>query len=222
MSTSKKAQTTTADIHWLIRTDILKGELRPGERLSPGAMGKRFGVSAGVVREALTRLVADRLVSAEKNKGFRVYEISLDDLRHLFELRQLVEVDALRKSIAEGGVSWESEVVAAHYRLTNAPQPGECLNERGADVFMTAHRDFHMALLSACDNPIQTQTCASLWDSGELYRRWGYGRTSAVWEHEHDELLRLALARDIDGAAAALHQHIGGTVEAVTRLMHQA
>lgn len=210
----------TKDAYRALRTAILRGELRPGEKLSPSALGKELGVSGGVVREALTRLAAERLVSAERNKGFRVYEISVEGLRHLAELRQLVETAALEQSIGAGDVEWESEIIAAGHLLRRSPGQGTEVDEHGADVHMIAHRRFHMALLSACPNPILLDTCRSLWDAGELYRRWGAGRRdSDVWKKEHDDLEALCLDRDVEAATALLRRHIGGTVEAVTDLL---
>lgn len=208
------------DAYRALRTAILRGGLRPGEKLSPSALGKELGVSGGVVREALTRLAAERLVSAERNKGFRVYEISVDGLKHLAELRQLVETAALEQAIAVGDVEWESEIIAAGHLLRRSPGQGTEVDEHGADVHMIAHRRFHMALLGACPNPILLDTCRSLWDAGELYRRWGAGRRdSDVWMKEHDDLVTLCLDRDADAATALLRRHIGGTVEAVTKLL---
>lgn len=211
----------TRDAYQAIRNAVLDGSLHPGERLSPSAIGKALGVSAGVVREALTRLVAARLVIAERNKGFRVNEVSIDGLENLSELRQILEPAALGKSIEAGDVSWESEVVAAHHMLLRAPVPGTETDEHGADVYMEAHRRFHMTLLSACGNPLLLESCRSLWDAGELYRRWGAGRDAAEGLKEHEELVRLCLERDVPAATEMLRKHIGGTVEAVIALLKQ-
>ncbi|MGN0096954.1 MAG: GntR family transcriptional regulator [Corynebacterium sp.] len=211
----------TKDAYRAVRTAILRGGMKPGERLSPSALGKELGVSAGVVREALTRLASERLVSAERNKGFRVYEISLDGLKHLAELRQLVEGAALEQSIEAGDVTWESEIIAAHHLLLKSPGQGTEVDEHGADVHMMAHRRFHMALLSACPNPMLLDTCRSLWDAGELYRRWGAGRRdSGVWMKEHEDLVTYCVDRDVQAATDLLRRHIGGTVEAVTALLN--
>jgi DNA-binding GntR family transcriptional regulator len=220
MSETTELPVPTKDAYRSVRTAILRGGLKPGERLSPSALGKELGVSAGVVREALTRLAAEHLVSAEKNKGFRVYEITLDGLKHLAELRQLVEPAALGQSIADGDVAWESEIIAAHHRLRRAPGQGTEVDDQGSDVHMVAHRRFHMALLSACPNPLLLGTCRSLWDAGELYRRWGAGRRdSTEWMQEHEDLVQHCLDRDVAAATDLLRRHIGGTVEAVTALL---
>lgn len=219
MARRDTSPTLTHGVHQTLRIAILTGKLKPGQRLSPTAIGKELGTSTGVVREALTKLTAERLASGEQNRGFRVFEISINDLRNLSELRQLLEAEALRKSIASGDVRWESEILAAHYRLTNAPPAGAELDESGMDAFMIAHRQFHMSLIAACDNPLLFDTCGSMWDAGELYRRWSVAREHDQWIKEHAKLVEACLARDTDRGVAELKQHIAGTVRAVVDLI---
>ncbi len=59
---------------------IVAGELRPGELYSAPVLSERFGVSATPVREAMLELSKDGFVVAERNRGFRVAEVSERDL----------------------------------------------------------------------------------------------------------------------------------------------
>src|SRR5688572_19680166 len=81
------ARTLASAIYARLRADILSCRLRPGEKLLIGPLGRRFNVSIASVREALSRLVADGLVVAEDQRGFRVSPVSLADLRDVTNTR---------------------------------------------------------------------------------------------------------------------------------------
>jgi DNA-binding GntR family transcriptional regulator len=66
-----------------LRHDILDGTLAPGLKLRFEMLRERYGVGASTLREALTRLVGDALVTSEEQRGFRVAEVSLDDFADL-------------------------------------------------------------------------------------------------------------------------------------------
>src|SRR6204780_5296821 len=71
---------------------LVAGELKPGELYSAPVLGERFGVSATPVREAMLALAKDGFVVAERNRGFRVVELSDTDLDEVSQIRLLVEV----------------------------------------------------------------------------------------------------------------------------------
>ena len=74
-----------------IKQSVLRNELLPGETLSIDSLAENLGVSQTPVREALTRLSADRLVEYQRNKGFRVAPITESCVREIYEIRRLVE-----------------------------------------------------------------------------------------------------------------------------------
>ena len=71
---------------------MVAGELKPGELYSAPVFGERFGVSATPVREAMLDLAKDGFVVAERNRGFRVVEMSEADLDEISQIRLLLEV----------------------------------------------------------------------------------------------------------------------------------
>ena len=70
-----------------LRDDIVTGQLGPGERLRVEHLKTDYGVSAGTLREAITRLASDALVVTEGQRGFRVAPIALEDLEDITNLR---------------------------------------------------------------------------------------------------------------------------------------
>jgi DNA-binding GntR family transcriptional regulator len=133
-----------------LRRDILNGSFAPDQPLRVADLSERYGVSASPLREALSRLVGERLVVSAANRGWRVAPASLAEFEDLARARLAVEGAALADAIACGGLDWESAIVAAHYRLAQTPAPlgaADSLDTR--QRWIEAHDAFHTALLAA-------------------------------------------------------------------------
>lgn len=207
------APTRAERVYAQLRADILAGRRRPGARLPFAELTTSHGASMGVVREALTRLTAEGLVDSEPQYGFRVVPLSVADLEHLTEARAAVETLVLGLAVAHGGVSWESEVLAAHHRLERTPQMAADDPGRLSDDWTAVHAGYHHALLAGCPNPRLLAIAESLRDAAELYRRWSvplaHGRRDIAGEHR--AILDAVLAHDADAARLALGAHIRAT-----------
>lgn len=198
-----------------LRADILAGRQRPGSRLPFAELSARYEVSMGVAREALTRLTAEGLVEAQPQHGFQVMPLSIVDLQHLTEARCAIESLVLREAVEHGGVSWESEALAAHHRLERTPQMAADDPDRVTEEWAAVHAAYHRSLLAGCPNPRLLAVATSLRDSAELYRRWSVplGREGRDIAAEHRAMLDAVLAHDADAAAAVLVEHIRHTTD---------
>jgi DNA-binding GntR family transcriptional regulator len=212
------SETLALDVYQQMRADIIAGRLQPGQRIKPAEIGAQFDVSVGVVREALTRLAEQYLVQAELNRGFQVVSISVEELRQLVYARKINECAALRLSIERGDVQWETEVVAAHHRLSRTPIYPYDDPLHTNEEFSSAHEAFHFGLLSACGNDYLLGVCRRLFDASELYRRWSTsGGKSRNVGAEHKDIMDAALARKADEAVEMYEQHIERTAEVIFR-----
>jgi DNA-binding GntR family transcriptional regulator len=201
--------TRTEQVYDILRGELLNGDLHPGQKLKLVELTERFGVSQSVIREALTRLTEQGLLVAEPQRGFRVRDLSVEDIAELTETRIQVESVALRLAVERGDLTWETGILAGHHRLERTPVTRDdgTVNEDWA----VQHRDFHQALLTGCGNRRLESVANSLRDSAELYRRWYWVLTDDHQRdlaHEHRQLKELALARDADRAIAVLTEHI--------------
>ncbi len=211
------AKSLTETVTSRLRQDILRCALPPGARLLTGALCARFDVSLAVVREALSRLVAEGLVVAEPQRSFRVAPISVDDLHDLTWLRIEIETLALRRAIARATLDWESAVVSALHRLLHTPLYAEGaappMNEAPVvnEAWAAAHAAFHLALAAGCGSPSLLAVRASLFDRSERYRRLS-ARAGAEpdrdLEREHRGIAEAALRHEADAAAALLARHL--------------
>jgi DNA-binding GntR family transcriptional regulator len=222
MARRGSSPTLTEDIQIQIRADILAGRLHPGARLSPAELRQRFGVSLGVIREALTGLTQQRLVHAQSGQGFRVVTLSEKELRDITLVRTDLETRALRLAIERGDLAWEAALVSAHHRLARTPMRTPDDPHRTSEDWAQPHADFHEALIAGCDVPLLLDFCRTLRNATELYRRWS--APAADREHqqrdvagEHQAILDATLARDLEKATALLAQHYQRTQDLLLR-----
>lgn len=193
-----------------LRADILSGALMPCGRLRIQGLSKRYQVGATAVREALSRLVADGLVDAEEQKGFCVAPISRQELLDLTRTRIQIEQLALRQSLEQGDIEWESTLVGHYHHLAKAPLP---LTESARGPWANLHRRFHEALLAGCGSAWLMRLCGLLYDKSERYRNLAEHYTSHKNRDvdEHSLLLEAALSRDADKACQLLATHFDRT-----------
>ncbi len=204
-----------------LRSDLVMGRLAPGQPLRFDALKEQYGLGVSPLREALSRLVEDKLVTAVGQRGFRAAVISLDEAWEVTALRQKLEVEALSASIANGDEPWEAAVLAAFHRLSKAPVPRS--SDAAAEDWERRHRAFHDALISACKSPWLIKFVGMLTDQMERYRHYRMIRTPPkVWvrdlEREHRDLMDAALARNVARATELLVSHISRTAEFISAL----
>lgn len=124
---------------------IVSGELAPGSKLNLEHLKATLGVSLSPLREAVSRLVAEGLVTAEDQRGYSVAAISRANLDEVATLSAEFEALALARAIARAGLDWESDVLAALHRARREPLEG--------------FAGLHAALASGSDLPILIQSC---------------------------------------------------------------
>src|SRR5262249_4571492 len=156
------------------------------------ALKSQYGLGVSPLREALSRLVEDKLVTTVGQRGFRVAPMSLDEMWKVTRLSQKLEADALSASITHGDDRWEAELTAAYRRLSQASVPRAADNL--AEDWERRHRAFHSALISACGSPWLLKFAVMLTDQLERYRYLRLIRTppkvfARDLEREHRELM---------------------------------
>ena len=198
------------------RSDILAGELRPKDKLRIQQLTERYDIGATAIREALSRLVTEGLVTSEDQRGFCVAGVSRDELLDLTRTRLWIEQTALRAAIANGDVEWEAGVMASLHRLSRMAAPGT--SAQAAIAWRQAHRQFHFALLEGCRSAWTMRLCATLYDQTERYRNLsGKVRDGAKRDvlKEHRAIADAVLARDADRACELLAEHFEGTTKII-------
>lgn len=214
------SRTLIEQVYVQLRDDIVEGSLLPGAKLRIEHLRQRYGVGAGTLREAITRLVSDALVEAEGQRGFRVVPMSMEDLADLTELRLHIELDALRQSMRHGDEQWHCALAEAYRALSECPvhpqyrQRWEALNSR-----------FHELLISGRPSPWTLRIWRVLARHGERYRSQAIachhsrGRDVA---NEHRQIYEAVVEGNEARAALALEAHIRATLDLLTQVSRQS
>jgi DNA-binding GntR family transcriptional regulator len=184
-----------------IKRAILSGELPQGQPLVETDLADKLGVSKTPVREALKTLAGAGLVTMSPYKGAVVRVLGVDQARHLYDVRLLLEPEALRRSVLNGA-DW----APARQALAAAGAARDLVDRN------LANRDFHAALYAGCGNPLLIAMLADLSDQTALVSV-AFWRRNPSWEceaAEHAAMLRAGCDGDADGAADLLRAHIAG------------
>jgi DNA-binding GntR family transcriptional regulator len=207
--------TRASSVYDRLQKDILTGKLKPGHKLRLKDLIEEYETGNSPLREALNRLSANGMVVREENRGFRVPPASVDELMEITRTRCWLEETALRESIKNGNSEWEERIVLAFHWLARAARSTDEAAKTTSPEWEEHHREFHLALISACDSSILIDFCA------ELHQRsFRYRNLAEVVEYrdrheleEHDELQQAVLSRDADKAVEILKKHYTVTSE---------
>lgn len=219
--TDASKATLAEQAYEILQNDLLAGVFRPGEKLRPQALQERYGVGISPIREALMLLSCDGLVANEGQRGFRVAEMSKEDLLDIIDTRKKIETELLTDAIRNGDADWGAEITAAFYKLVHTPLPGPDDIEAG-HRWEHAHRRFHFALLSAARSSWLRRIDEQLVRHSERYRRMRIaGPLSPEMlardiVMEHQALMDAVLERDTERACELLSAHIDETAQVVS------
>jgi DNA-binding GntR family transcriptional regulator len=187
---------------------ILTGRLSPGQPLIETELAAQLGVSKTPVREALKTLSGAGLVTMSPYKGASVRTVD-DALAHaVYDIRILLEPEAVRRSASRGEAgraSWESAEAAL--------DAADLAKDR-ADR-QQANREFHRALYIGCGNDLMLGILDGLRDQTALVSTAVWTR-NATWEQEateHRAILAAVEAGRADDAATLLEEHIRAFVD---------
>lgn len=224
-SDDKAPRSLTSQAFETLRADIIACRLAPKEKLRIQALSERYGIGITAIREALSRLVADGLVEATDQKGFRVSPVSRVELLDLTNTRIDIESLALTKSIANGDVEWEAAVLSACHQLSRHRGPGPGATEEDQATWARLHQQFHFSLIAKCGSPWLLNICNLLHEQSERYRHLAdFATTPAMRDTvgEHDALMQAALDRDAPRACKLLGKHFLTTTDILLRAYETA
>jgi DNA-binding GntR family transcriptional regulator len=204
-----RISTQASTVYDRLQADILSGELEPGRKLRLKDLIEQYDTGNSPLREALNRLSANGMVVREENRGFRVPPARVSELLELTRTRCWLEDIALRQSIKNGDEAWEERIVLAYHWLSRAAESNDVEARHTSAEWEEHHREFHLALISACDSSILIDFCTQLHKRTFRYRN--LAEVVAYRDRheleEHRELQEAVLARDADLAVKLLAKH---------------
>ena len=214
MQKQKPVVTSLADE---LRRDISLGLIKPGVKLNIEGLKRDYSVSHPSVREALSLLVGEGYVSFEESKGFRVLSPSQEELQDIIRVRAELEAMALAWAVQRTTLDWRSQVIAAHYALSEVEREMPVNPLKAALEWDERNRQFHMTISRNCGSPKLIALIETQYDQSRRYRMMAHaeGRSEnsrSRWVEqsaaEHNALKDAVLVSDIDAGKTILKQHI--------------
>lgn len=194
-----------------LRQAILRGELKPGERLMEVQLANKLGVSRTPIREAIRKLELEGLVLMIPRKGAEVADITEKSLRDVLEVRRALEELAVRLACDKIREDEIEELKKAEKEFKETLECGDVTAFAEADV------KFHDIIYRTTDNERLIQLLYNLRE--QMYRyRVEYLKRADVHEMllaEHERIIATIERRDKERATEAVCQHIDNQVEAV-------
>ena len=194
---------------------IVTGVLAPGERLPIEDLAEVLEMSPMPIREALRQLDSVGLVENIPHRGARVTELSIDDLREVYEARLALEPLAVRhaaENFTDADAQQAADRLADHVRASK---------QRALGPIWTTHTAFHFALYEAANSRWMLRLIHPLWESSERYRfamlpvRLNLDKRRL----EHERILQACIDHDPDRASIELHNHLARTANMIAGQM---
>ncbi len=200
-----------------LREAILRGDLKPGERLMELQLAAKLGVSRTPIREAIRMLEQEGLAVTVPRKGAEVARMTLKDMEDVLEVREALDELAVR--IACQKISEEQLE-----RLRQVKRNFE-MNTKSKDVKKIAESDvkFHDIIYEAADNPKLGSILNNLREQAYRYRVEYLKDASSypVLIREHETILEGLEARDCEKATKAMHEHVENQAVAVKAVIER-
>lgn len=150
-----------------LQSDIVRGVLAPGSKITEPGLSKTYGISRGPLREAMRRLESHRLIERIPHVGARVVKLSMKELIELFDVREALESMAARlaaEHMSAEEIQGLRDVLALHEGQADL-QRGEAYYQREGDL------DFHYRIVQGSHNKmLMSLLCNDLYYLVRLYR----------------------------------------------------
>lgn len=201
---ARSRDTLSEQVYQRLKADLHQFLFTPGQRLSETALAGQMGVSRTPIREALTRLRDEGLVEVESKTGWFVRPIDFDRIDQLYDLRVLLELDAVTR-LAQ---SEAPEVQLAPLRQIWLLPSSERL--RDGHAVGELDEGFHSALVRAAGNDEIARVHDDVTGRIRIVRRLDFTRDDRIdaTYQEHARILRAVMQRKADQARMLLRAHI--------------
>jgi len=191
----------------LLKNEILLCRLEPGTEISEGMLAQRYALGKAPIRHALGRLRQEKFVATRGRLGNLVAPIALQDMREVFQLRLLLEVEATR--LAAGRVD-EKHLRALEARVKACHASGDTST---SDAYREANHALHSYIAQACGNARLAAMVISLIEQHERIVHFSLRvqNRDVEFHHVHDTLVDALIAGDAEQAVQIAEAAIRGS-----------
>ncbi len=207
-------QNLTAQVYEILKIKILRGELRPGQKLAQDELAEMLGVSRTPLLSALYKLENEMLLRSLPRRGFVVRQLSWDDLIHVYDLRLRLEPLGAAEAAVKASQAEIDELVAISNEFESHADA-----DRDGEVRVADYR-FHMQIMKMSGNQILHSIVSSfnLMLTANLEGLFKSPQRSA---EQHRSIIRAIRSNDGRRAEQAMHFHIEESREEIVRRKEQ-
>lgn len=198
-----------------VRQAILERRLLPGERVTVRPFAERLGISPTPVKAALAVLEREGFLVSRKHSGYFVAELTVADMRDIYELRSAIDALAAR-DVARRRPPELLERLAALLEGQHA-----ALRDGDVETYAELDREFHALIWHGSANRRLTAVADLL--SAQL--RLGHNLTTAVpgrpraGLEEHGEIMDALVSGDTAAAEHATRRHVAQVIRALEKVL---
>ncbi len=196
-------------VYRVLKSKIIKGSFKPGDKLLESRIAKQLGVSRTPVREALRQLAAAGFVKMIPNQAIIVNDISIKDLREVLQIR----------GVLEGLAAWLAAFLITKEKIKVLETCNENMEKfiRKNNVLAVGKESdkFHSVILEVCGNNRLIKIRKNLADQIYKYRNISLhipGRLESALK-EHREITEALKQGDADKADTLSKKHIANVLE---------
>jgi DNA-binding GntR family transcriptional regulator len=211
LATLEEARPLPDIIYDWLREQILIGHLLPGSEIRQEIIAKRFGTSRVPIREALSRLQAEGLITLRPRRGFAVTTLNHDEIVEIFELRMAIEEHAMRIATKVRTDADVREVEALVVRMETV-DPG---SPHYLQRWMGTNRQFHARLIESARRRRVDEIALNLRDAIEPYIRIeaNFNRQVTYANVEHRQIFDAFKRKDAEATARLSRKHCESTLK---------
>ncbi len=187
-----------------IKTSINEGHHMPGQKIGISQMAKLLNTSDIPVREAMHRLSSEGLLEYAPHVGFRVTLPEFENYTDVYEVRQLLEGEAVGRAAANISPSSLAEIKQLHMDMLADVQRGDTVS------FSALNYRFHSLLFTLSGNPFlvrQIEQAAAVYPRTRAIFAMYPGRIVSA-SQEHEEIIRCLEQKDSTGTRKAYLEHM--------------
>lgn len=212
-----KGKTKNLLVYEKIRQGIIKGTLKPGQKLVMAALAKKFKTSETPIREAIRRLESDGYVTFTPHAGAVVTEINRQELSEIYLIR--ISLEALATRLAVPFISQEDLI---WLKKKNEEMKAVIEKDR-YDQLARLNKAFHLRIYKAAPFPRLYKMISNLWDA---FERWPSVFTyiperAASAIREHEQIIEALESADVDRADDLMKEQKKKSLEALQQYMVQ-
>ena len=203
-------ETLTQQICNLLKRKILDGILTSGMRIWADNLAQELEVSVAPVKEALLILSGEGLIRNIPRRGSLVRQFSVREMHELYQMRRLLEVEALQIMFDKNLITDEfvDELQIINRQIGRQIRHGEFSDRNAA---FELDWEFHQKFMHNCQHNLLIELYSRLNTQAQIIRfsSWNIGPRGDKTFNEHDALVGALTMRDLAAAKLSVAAHLG-------------